>query len=147
MPASSLIRRSLNLSFKLFLEGRLPESSGSCASSNLLSIISGLLLSVRIEDEVFLRSSWLAGIGGEVGVSLGTDVFRESQENGLVRLLLAAGAVGVGFGDGCGCCVCRAVGGGPHGTEGRTPDKPCREGLEDLVGRTGFVSTETAIDN
>lgn len=87
---------------------------------------------------MFLRSSLLGGgIGGEGVVSFATVVFRESHENGLVRLLLAVvgKGVGVGLGDVCGC---GAFGGGPHGTEGRTPDRPCREGLEVLAGRVGL---------
>lgn len=72
------------------------------------------------------------------------DVFRESQENGLVKLLLAGIGVGVGVGPG-NICGCGAVGGGPHGTEGRTPDKPCREGLEFLAGRGGLVFSGTRL--
>lgn len=57
IPASSRIRKSLNLSFKLFLEGRMGALSGSGASSSLPNIISGLLLTVTIEEAVFRRSS------------------------------------------------------------------------------------------
>jgi hypothetical protein len=35
-------------------------------------------------------------MGGDVGVSLGVDVFRESQANGLVMLLFVIVGVGVG---------------------------------------------------
>lgn len=120
MPASSRIRKSLNLSFRLFREGRLLEPSGSWVSSSLPNIISGLLLIVMIEEVVFLRSSLCGGgTGGGGEVSFVLEVFRESQENGLVKLLLAA--IGVGSGD---ICCWGAAGGGPHGTEGRTPAKP-----------------------
>jgi hypothetical protein len=124
MPASSRMRRSLNRSFKLFREGRLYEASPSGFSSSLPSIISGLLPTVTIEEDVFLRSSLLGGAtGGEGEVSFAVDVFRESHEKGLVRLLLAVTGKGVGFGLGD-ACGCGAFGGGPHGTEGRTPDRP-----------------------
>jgi hypothetical protein len=98
-----------------------------------------------IEDAVFLRSSLCGGgRGGDADDSFEDDVFRDNQENGLVKLLLAAIGVGVGVGPGdtCGCSV---VGGGPHGTEGRTPDKPCKEGLEFLAGRGGLVVSGTRI--
>jgi hypothetical protein len=56
-----------------------------------------LLPTVRTEDCVFLRSVLFAeGMGGDVGVSLGVDVFRESQANGLVMLLFVIAGVGVG---------------------------------------------------
>lgn len=82
-----------------------------------------MLLIVTIEEEVFLRSSLFGGgIGGEAGVSFGAVVFRESQAKGLVILLLAVGVgIGATAGDNCGC---GAAGGGPHGIEGRTLDKP-----------------------
>jgi hypothetical protein len=56
-----------------------------------------LLPTVRTEDCVFLRSVLFGeGMGGDVGVSLGVDVFRESQANGLVMLLFVIAGVGVG---------------------------------------------------
>ena len=72
------------------------------------------------------------------------DVFRESQENGLVKLLLVVIVVEVGVGPG-GICGCGAVGGGPQGTEGRTPDSPCRDGLEFLAGRGGLAFSGTGL--
>lgn len=109
------------------------------------SIISGLLLIVTIEEDVFLRSSLFGGgIGGDGEVSFVVDVFRDSQEKGLVKLLLGMTGVGVGVGTGDTDC-CRAAGGGPQGTEGRTPDKPCREGLEVLAGRGGLVFSGAGI--
>lgn len=98
IPASSRIRRSLNLSLRLFLVGRLFPfvPSPSCPSSNLLNIISGLLLMVAMEEAVFLRSALLfsEGNGGDVTVSFGCEVFLDSQENGLVNFLVGAGAGG-----------------------------------------------------
>lgn len=112
--------------------------SGSGASSNFPNIISGLLLTVTIDEAVFRRSSLCCGIGGEKEASLAVEVFRESQENGLVKLLFVVIGVGVGVGPGD-ICGCGALGGGPQGTEGRTPDRPCRDGLEFLAGRGGLV--------
>ena len=137
IPASSRIRNSLNLSLKLFLIGRFCPFpvSPSCPSSNLLSIISGLLFTVAIEDAVFLLSPLLfgEGNGGEVTVSFGVEVFLDSQENGLVNFLVADGAGGGGWEpDRCGC------GGGAHGTDGSTPESPCREGFAFLGGGAGF---------
>jgi hypothetical protein len=73
---------------------------------------------------VFLRSSLCdcVGTGGTGAVSFVTE-FRESHENGLVRLLLGAVGVGVGVGPGEVCCG-GAGGGAPHGTAGRTPERP-----------------------
>lgn len=69
--------------------------------------------------------------------------FRESHENGLVKLLF--GTIGVGVGDGPGEICCDGAGGGaPHGTEGRTPERPWREGLDDREGRAGLVSSVAA---
>ncbi len=93
-----------------------------------------MLFTVAIEDTVFLRSPPLfgEGIGGEVTVSFGVEVFLDSQENGLVNFLVAAGAGGGGWEPWCGC------GGGAHGTDGSTPDSPCREGFVFLGGGVGF---------
>jgi len=140
IPASSRIRSSLNLSLKLFLVGRLCASptSPSCPSSNLLSIISGLLLIVAIDETVFLRSPLVFGEVnvGDVMVSLGVEVFLESQENGLVSFLVGAGAGDVRWELACGC------GGGAHGIEGSTPERPCREDFAFLGGGIGLEFSE-----
>jgi hypothetical protein len=104
----------------------------------LLSIISGLLLIVAIDETVFLRSPLVFGeVNGEdVMVSLGVVVFLESQENGLVSFLVGAGAGGGRWELGCGC------GGGAHGIEGSTPERPCREGFAFLGGGIGFEFSE-----
>lgn len=98
IPASSRIRKSLNLSLRLFLIGRLCPfaPSPSWPSSSLLNIISGLLFIVAIDEAVFLRSPLLfgEGKGGDVAVSFGVEAFLDSQENGLVSFLVANGAGG-----------------------------------------------------
>lgn len=58
------------------------------------------------------------------------EVFRESQEKGLVNFREGGGA---GRFDAAG-----TFGGGAHGTEGRTPESPCNDGLLDLAGKAGF---------
>lgn len=95
--------------------------SDSSPSSSLLSIISGLLATVAIEDTVFLRSSaLLEGGTGEVTGSFGAaDVFRESQEKGLVNFLDGGGA-----GPPCIIEAGGACGGGDQGPDGSTPDSP-----------------------
>jgi hypothetical protein len=62
----------------------------------LLSIISGLLFIVAIDEAVFLRSPLLFGDvkGGDVTVSFGVEAFLDNQENGLVSFLVADGAGG-----------------------------------------------------
>jgi hypothetical protein len=144
IPASSLIRKSLNLSLRLFLVDRLlPLLSDSCPSSNLLNIISGLLFNVVIEEAVFLRSPLLgAGNGGDWTVSFVEDP-RESHANGLVSFLVGTTGVGrvalLGAGG--------AAGGAPQGTEGRTPDKPCSDGFVDRGGGGGGVFSRVAISD
>jgi len=118
--------------------------SGSCPSSNLLNIISGLLLIVAIEDAVFLRSPVFGdGNGGYVVCSLGAEVFRESHENGLVNFLVGGGA-----GGGRLVCEVGAVGGGDQGTDGRTPESPWRAVFVvfagGLGGGSGLVESRNA---
>jgi hypothetical protein len=107
----------------------------------LLSIISGLLLSVAIDEAVFLLSVGIdvEGKGGEVTESFAADVFRDSHENGLVSFL--PGGAGVGSFD-----VAGADGGGDHGTEGSAPDNPISEDVrdDDLDGSGGFFSGSIA---
>lgn len=132
IPASSLIRSSLNLSLRLFLIGRpfAPVVCPSSPSSSLLNIISGLLLIVAIEEAVFLRSS-LLGDGNGGGASF-EEVLRESHENGLVSFLVGGAGAGrdVGFDGG-------ACGGGDHGTVGKEPDSPWRADIADFGGSGG----------
>ena len=84
IPASSRIRKSLNLSRKLFLPEFLPpfKLSDSLVSSSLLSISSGLLLSVAIDEAVFLRSV-AGGNGGEVTVLFLLMCFETTMRKGL----------------------------------------------------------------
>jgi len=107
----------------------------------LLSIISGLLLNVAIDEVVFLLSveNDVGGKGGEVTESFAADVLRESHEKGLVSVL--PGGAGVGSFD-----IAGAGGGGDHGTEGSAPDKPINEDVKDdaLDGRGGFFSGSIA---
>jgi hypothetical protein len=88
---------------------------------------------VAIEEAVFLRSGEIGG--GDITVSFCADVFRESHENGLVNFRDGGGA-GAGRFDAAGTC-----GGGAHGTDGRTPESPCNDGLADFGGRAGFESS------
>lgn len=131
MPASSLIRSSLNLSLRLFLAGRplVPVVFPSSPSSNLLNIISGLLLIVAIEDAVFLRAS-LSGDGNGTTVSFCCEVFRDSQEKGLVNFLVGGAGAGRVFEGG-------GAGGGDQGTDGRAPESPCKVDLAFFGGRGG----------
>ena len=87
---------------------------------------------MAIEEAVFLRSGETGG--GEVTASFCVDVFRESHENGLVNFRDDGGA-GAGRFDATELC-----GGGAHGTDGRTPESPCKDGLVDFGGRAGFES-------
>ena len=139
IPASSRIRNSLNLSRKLFLPGR-PFISNSLPSSNLLSIISGLLPTVVTEDIVFLRSPFPGEVSdGDMTGSFGAELFRDNQENGIVNFLVGAGAGGdkLTFGG--------AWGGGDHGIDGRTPDRPCSPVLTDLCGSGGFSPVQREV--
>lgn len=87
-----------------------------------------------IDEAVFLRSPWFGdGKGGDWTVSLGVE-FRESQANGLVNFLVGGGGAGRFAGAGGGC------GGAPHGTDGRAPDKPCKDGFVFRGGGGGGVS-------
>ena len=110
-------------------------------SSSLLSIISGLLLNVAIDEAVFLLSVEIdvGGKGGEGTESFTTDVFRDSHEKGLVSFL--PGTAGAGSFDAAG-----ADGGGDHGTEGSAPDSPISEDVidDDLDGSGGFFSGSVA---
>lgn len=128
-PASSRIRTILKRSFRLV--GLLPLPA---SSSNLLSIISGLLFRVATELVVFLRRD----CGGEVSLSLIPEL-RESQENGLVSLRLGAGGapdwmVGAARADGD---EARLFAGdsefGDHGIEGRAFAKPPNDKVFDEV--------------
>jgi hypothetical protein len=111
-PASSRIRSSLNLSFRLFLE---PFVSPSFSSSSLLNIISGLLVRVVTELAVFRLGDTA---GGEVaGTSLSLEELPlESQEKALLIFLAGGGGGGeirpLLVGD-------SATGGGDHGMVGR----------------------------
>jgi hypothetical protein len=98
----------------------------------LLSIISGLLLSVAIDEVVFRLSVEIdvGGRGGDVTDSFGADVFRDSHENGLVSFL--PGAASAGSFD-----VAGPEGGGDHGTEGSAPDNPMSEDVRDDLGGSG----------
>ena len=90
---------------------------------------------VAIEEAVFLRAAFSGeGRGGDTIESLAVEVFRESHENGLVNFLVWGAAGGERIDEGCVC------GGGDHGTDGRTPERPCRDGFADLEGRAGFAS-------
>ncbi len=60
-------------------------------------------------------------------------MFRESQENGLVNFRGGGGARVVKF-DAAETCR----GGAAHGTDGRTPESPCKEDLVDLWGKFGL---------
>lgn len=60
------------------------------------------------------------------------DVFRESQEKGLVNFRDGGGA-GAGRFDAVGTC-----GGRAHGTDGSTPESPCSDGLAVFGGRAGL---------
>jgi hypothetical protein len=95
-------------------------------------------LIVAIDETVFLRSPLVFGEvnGGDVMVSLGVEVFLESQENGLVNFLVGAGAGGGRWELEGGC------GGGAHGIEGSTPERPCSEGFAFLGGGRGFEFSE-----
>lgn len=126
IPASSLIRTSLNLSLRLLRAGLLLPFTPSVSfpSSNLPNIISGLLPIVAIEDAVFLRS-FGDGRGGDWTLSFDWE-FRDSQANGLVNFLVGGGGAGRVAGATC------AWGGAAQGTDGRAPDRPCSTG-------TGFV--------
>lgn len=96
MPASSRRRTILNLSRKLFLDRRTPPFAPveGFSSSNLLSIISGLLVSVAIELAVFRLGEPVVVKAGGATFSLAPE-FRDSQENGLV-IFLAGGGGGSG---------------------------------------------------
>lgn len=72
---------------------------------------------MAIEDAVFLRVS-LSGDGNGVGLSFCCDVFRESQEKGLVNFLVGGAGVDRVFDVGGG------AGGGDQGTDGRAPESP-----------------------
>jgi hypothetical protein len=87
---------------------------------------------VAIDEAVFLRSLFGEGKVGGWTVSLGV-AFRDSQEKGLVSFLVGGG--GAGRLEGAG----GAVGGAPHGTEGRTPDSPCNDGFIFRGGGGGGV--------
>ena len=91
----------------------------SWLSSNVLSIISGLLPIVEIEAPVPRRSDdFVRGsIGGDL-TSLLPDVALPSQEKGLV-ILRVCGACGTGIFD-----VEGGFGGAPQGTVGRDAEKP-----------------------
>lgn len=84
---------------------------------------------MAIEDAVFLLAS-LSGDGKGTGVSFCCEVFRESQEKGLVNFLVGGAGAGRLF-DGGG------AGGGAHGTDGRAPDSPWRADLAFFGGRGG----------
>lgn len=123
IPASSLIRSILKRSRRVFCGGPLGpglELPDSLLSSNRLSINSGLLPIVFIEEAVLRRSSAEAGAGGAEAASLLPDVCLESHENGPVNF--RDGGVGVGM-----VCFEEAgpEGGGPHGIEDKEPESPC----------------------
>jgi hypothetical protein len=99
----------------------------------LLSINSGLLFKVAIDEAVFLRSVD-GGNGGDVTDSFPDDAFRDSHEKGLVSFLLG----GAGFGD-----FENAGGGGgaPHGTDGSAPESPMSADFTGAFGGSGgFLS-------
>ena len=115
VPPSSRILNSLNWSFKLLLLGFVPfVSSHSCC--RLAS--SGLLETVDTDAPVFLRLTSF-DCGGDL-VSRPPVELLESHANGLVNFRVGGGGGAVAAGGG-GFLL---TGGGPHGTEGRDPDKP-----------------------
>lgn len=115
--ASSRNLSNLNWSFRLLLLGF--ELRASSHSPNRPAS-SGLLLTVDTEAAVFLRLPSV-DCGGDL-VSFDVEL-RESHANGLVNFLVGGGggAAAAAAGGGGGFLL---TGGGPHGTDGRVPDKP-----------------------
>lgn len=92
---------------------------------------------VATEEAVLRRCDCVpaAGRGGAL-TSFGAEVFRDNHENGLVSFLgRAAGSGTLCFG---------GTGGGPHGTDGKAPERPC-ERVGSLGGGAG-ASTSSGFD-
>lgn len=126
-PVSAAILASLNRSLKLSLLSLLPSSSRS-------SLYCPTNRSAEAPDAaVFVRPRVIEGdlSGGGACACLSPDVFRESHENGLLKLL---GIDGSTEGRSCG------IGGGdiaPEGEAERDIDEPRDEGPGGLRGNKG----------